>query len=187
MLRIAYNDIGMHLAHFGESARGIALLEEALRLVAGTGDLYLAGVHWSDFGLAVQGAGDEVKAVQCYVEGLRVLNEANGEWYLAVPLSGIATCAAQRDPAAAARLYGAAEAMREQSGQPNWGLEQERDRRAIAAMRALLGDEAVARERAAGRAEMHCQIDCVAARPALDAGAGGFAPAGGGLQRPRDR
>jgi predicted ATPase/DNA-binding CsgD family transcriptional regulator len=152
LLRIALNDIGMNTARAGNGERGIALLEEALTLVEGTGDLHLAGVHWSDLGLAAQAAADQTKAERCFLEGLRVHHAAGAEWYLATSLAGLATCSDRRDPAWAARLLGAADALRKRSGQPNWPHERDRDARAIAGLRARLGDEGFAAEHARGGA-----------------------------------
>ena len=150
-LRIALNDIGMNSAHAGQGARGIALLEEALTLLDGTGDRYLAGVHWSDLGLAVQATGDEAKAERCFTKGLRLLQSVGGGWYLATSLAGLATCLIHREPAWAAQLLGAAEVLRERSGQPNWPVERERDERAVVALRAILGEEWFSHERSRGR------------------------------------
>jgi DNA-binding CsgD family transcriptional regulator len=160
-LRIALNDIGMNSAHVGQGARGIALLEEALALVDGTGDRYLAGVHWSDLGLAVQATGDETRAERCFIEGLRLLQSVGGGWYLATSLAGLATCTIRRDPTWAARLLGAAEALRERSGQPNWPVERERDERTVLALRTLLGDEVLHHERSQGRSMV---LDAVLAK-----------------------
>lgn len=150
MHQIALNDIGINLAHAGRFERGISLLESALALVE-PGNRRLAGVHWSDLGLAVQAAGDETRAEACYREGLHLLHATNSEWYLAIPLAGIAACYSGRDPDRAAVLLGAVAALRERVGQPNWAIEQERDQRVTARIRLLLGDEVVAREWANGR------------------------------------
>jgi predicted ATPase/DNA-binding CsgD family transcriptional regulator len=152
MLRIALNDVGMNTARAGNGERGIALLEEALTLVEGTGDLHLAGVHWSDLGLAAQAAGDRTKAERCFLKGLRVHHAAGAEWYLATSLAGLATCSDRRDPAWTARLLGAAESLRKRSGQPNWPHERDRDARTVARVRTLLGDEGFIEEYARGGA-----------------------------------
>jgi predicted ATPase/DNA-binding CsgD family transcriptional regulator len=150
-LRIALNDIGLHAAQAAQGARGMALIEEALALVQDGDDPFLAGVHWSDLGLAAQSNGDATKAVRCYVEGLRLLQAAGGDWYLAIPLAGLASIAITRDPLWSARLFGAAEALRERSGQPNWPLERERDEQAMATLQAILGEEQLAQNRLQGR------------------------------------
>jgi predicted ATPase len=150
-LRIALNDIGLHAAEAFQGTDALAFIEEAISLVRDGNDPYLTGVHWCDLGLATQAAGDAVKAARCYVEGLRLLQIAGSDWYLATPLAGLAAVTVTRDPVLAARLLGAAEALREQSGQPNWLLERDRDERVDAVLHALLGAEQLAEERTRGR------------------------------------
>ncbi len=151
-LRIALNDIGLSMVYAGLSERGITLIEEALALAERAGDRHLAGVHWSDLGLATQTLGDNSKAEIAFRQAAHLLRSVGYEWYLAVPLAGIAACTVQRDPARAATMFGAAEALRERSGQPNLRIERQRDKRAIATLRVLLGDELLAAERARGHA-----------------------------------
>jgi predicted ATPase/DNA-binding CsgD family transcriptional regulator len=160
-LRIALNDVGLHAAHAGDAAHGIGLLEEAIALAEGTGDRYLTGVHWSDLGLAAQVAGHEARAVACYREGVLHLAEVGGEWYLATPLAGLAAASAPRDPVAAAQLLGAAEALRDRGGQPNWPIERDRDAHATAVLRAILGPARLDDERARGR---RLPLDSIRAR-----------------------
>jgi non-specific serine/threonine protein kinase len=150
-LRIALNDIGLNAAQALQGAHGMALIEEALARVRNGDDPYLTGVHWSDLGLAAQAAGDLAKATRCFAEGLRLLHAVGGEWYLATPLSGLAAITVARDPVWAARLLGAAEALRERSGQPNWPIERERDEHAAAVLGACLGAERWSQERSLGR------------------------------------
>jgi DNA-binding CsgD family transcriptional regulator/tetratricopeptide (TPR) repeat protein len=150
-LRIALNDVGLHTAQLLPGAEGTALIEEALTNLENGDDPYLAGVHWSDLGLAAQATGDALKAERCYVEGLRLLHAVGGDWYLATPLAGLATIEVTRDAVWAARLFGAAEALRERSGQPNWPLERDRDEQTVVLLRALLGEDRLAQERSTGR------------------------------------
>src|SRR5690606_36691234 len=121
----------------GNAARGIAMLEEALAMVEGTGDLHLAGVHWADLGLAYQAAADHAQAERCFLEALRVHRAVGAEWYLATSLSGLAASGTRQEPAWAARLLGAADALRKRNGQPNWTHEQARDTRVAARLKAL--------------------------------------------------
>ena len=55
-------------------------------------------------------------------------------------------------PAWAALLLGAADTLREWSGQPHWPLECERDEHTLAVLRALLGGEQLAQKQSQGRA-----------------------------------
>jgi non-specific serine/threonine protein kinase len=164
-LRIALNDIGLNAAQALQGAHGMALIEEALARVRIGDDPYLTGVHWSDLGLAAQAAGDAAKATHCYVEGLRLLQEVGGEWYLATPLAGLAAIEMTRDPAWAAQLLGAADALRERGGQPNWPLERDRDEHTLAVLRALLGEEQLAQRQSQGRER---PLSAILARAVVD-------------------
>jgi predicted ATPase/DNA-binding CsgD family transcriptional regulator len=143
---------GLFVAKAGDVERGTALIEEALAIERARGDHFTEGVRWSDLGVLAHDAGDEARAVRCYVESTRLLADVGGAWYLASPLAGLAAILAQRDPAAAARLLGAAEALRERSGMTGWPTEIARDERTEALVRAALGDETFGVERENGRA-----------------------------------
>ena len=150
-LRVALNDVGLNYARAGQGARGMALIEEALARDQAQNDPYLAAILWNDLGLAAQSAGEVRKAAHSYGRGLRLMWESGGEWELSTPLAGLAALVASRDARWAARLFGAAEALRDRSGQPNWQMERDRDERTLGVLRALLGSEQFAEERARGR------------------------------------
>jgi DNA-binding CsgD family transcriptional regulator len=83
---------------------------------------------------------------------LTLLAETGDTWYLASPLSGLASVAALTSaPERAARLFGAVDALRERSGAHVFPTEGRRSERATATARAALGDDAFARACAAGR------------------------------------
>jgi DNA-binding CsgD family transcriptional regulator len=127
------------------------MVEEALALDRARGDRYFAGIRLSDLGLLAHDAGDEAKAARSYAESVRLLFEVGGVWYLTSPLAGLAAIAAPRDPVRAARLMGAVEELRARSGAQAWPTEHERDARAARVARAVLGEEAFAREVDIGR------------------------------------
>jgi predicted ATPase/DNA-binding CsgD family transcriptional regulator len=142
---------GLHVAAAGDIQRGTAMLEEALALDRMRGDRYFAGIRLSDLGVLAHDTGDEAKATRCYTESVRLLFDAGAVWYLTSPLAGLAAIVAPRDPVRAARLMGAVEELRARSGARAWPTEQERDARAATVARAVLGEEAFAREVDAGR------------------------------------
>jgi DNA-binding CsgD family transcriptional regulator len=150
-LRLALGDFGLYLAMSGEPERGAASIEEALAVDREHGDRYMAGVRLSDLGVLFHDRGDTAEAARCYAESARLLWEAGGAWYMASPVAGLAAIIAPRNPPAAARLIGAADALRERSGTPGWATEQARDEQAIAIARAALGEDACAQECATGR------------------------------------
>jgi DNA-binding CsgD family transcriptional regulator len=74
-------------------------------------------------------------------------------WYLASPIEGLAAVALEAGQVGqAARLLGAATALRERSGSAIWPAEQGRLERTVMTARTALGDEAYAGAVAAGRA-----------------------------------
>ena len=92
-------------------------------------------------------------AVKHYAESLRALWEAGDTWYPASPVEGLAAVALDvGQTQRAARLLGAAAALRERSGSTVWLPEQGRHERVAAAARAALGVEAYALEVSTGRA-----------------------------------
>ena len=110
------------------------------------------GNKLTDLGIAEHDAGNEQAAARYYQESLQLLWEGGDTWYLAGPLSGLAAIAsAAGSLRQAARLIGAASALREKSGAPLWPKERARFEQTVAAVQAALGNEAFAREEAAGR------------------------------------
>lgn len=94
--------------------------------------------------------GDNAGARASFLAGLE-LADGSDRLSLAHQIEGIACAVAGSDPRRAARLFGAAEVLREQTVarlQPPW---QPRVERGIAEARAPLGERAWERERAAGR------------------------------------
>jgi predicted ATPase/DNA-binding CsgD family transcriptional regulator len=144
-------DFGIVVAEAGDHARGANLIEEALAIERARGDRLMSAVRLSDLGVLAHMGGDEAMAFRNYAESVRDFWEAGSIWYLASPLTGLAAIAASREPEAATRLIGAAEALRERGGQSGWPLERERDEHAVERLRATLGQEAFERERAIGR------------------------------------
>ncbi|MCA9876258.1 MAG: hypothetical protein KC442_00690 [Thermomicrobiales bacterium] len=146
-------DFGEYLATAGDRARGETLLAEGLQLHRDLGNKQGLGNKLSDIGLMKHAAGDEAAAARHYAESIRLLREGGDTWYLATPVGGLAAIAMGAGwPGPAARLIGAAGAMRERSGAALWPKERERFLHTERAARAALGEAAYLQEIAAGRA-----------------------------------
>jgi predicted ATPase/DNA-binding CsgD family transcriptional regulator len=152
-LAYALGDLGMRLAEIGDRERGMQWVEEGLALHRSLGNKQGLGNKLSDLGRVRHEAGDAAAAARHYADSLRALWEAGDTWYPASPVEGLAAVALDAgQPQRAARLLGAAAALRERSGSTVWLPERGRLERAVASARATLGEEAYAREAAAGRA-----------------------------------
>ncbi len=147
------SDVGEHLVSYADAARGETLMAEGLQLHRDLGNKQGLGNKLSDIGLMKHAAGDEAAATRNYAESIRLLREGGDTWYLATPVGGLASVAMSAGrPVQAARLIGAAGAMRERSGAALWPKERERFLHTESAARAALGEATYLREVAAGRA-----------------------------------
>jgi DNA-binding CsgD family transcriptional regulator len=145
-------DVGTRLVKEGDRKRGEALIEEGLALHREFGNKQGLGNKLCDLGLVSHQAGDTRAAARHYAESLRWLWEGGDVWYLASALEGLAAVTLDTGQAGeAAKLLGAAAAVRERSGGAVWPDERERLAHSVKAARALLGDEVYAREAAVGR------------------------------------
>jgi DNA-binding CsgD family transcriptional regulator len=127
------------------------LLEEALTLQRASNHRYGAAVSLLYLGHLAQHSG-EVAAAH-YGESLALWWEEGFQPGLVEALSGVATVAvAQAQPTRAAKLFGAAAALREAIGMPAWLPERTLYDQAVARLRATLSVSAVEAAWAAGRA-----------------------------------
>jgi DNA-binding CsgD family transcriptional regulator len=154
-LAYALGDLGVAVAGRGDSERAALLIKEGLALHREVGNEFGEAVYLEALGMVVQAAGDEEAATRYYSESLRRLSELigtrDGAWWLARPLAGLAsTTAARGQPGRAARLLGAAEALRERGGAGRGALSA-RDQRTMAEVSLALGDDAYAQAVASGR------------------------------------
>jgi non-specific serine/threonine protein kinase len=152
-LAFALADVGTQLMAAGAHDRGEAWVEEGLELHRAHGNNLGLGNKLSDLGRISYEAGDLPAAARLYAESLRWLLEGGDTWYLASPVEGLAAIALATGQATpAARLLGAAAALRERSGATVWPKERGRRERAEAAARAALGEESYDQEVTAGHA-----------------------------------
>jgi predicted ATPase/DNA-binding CsgD family transcriptional regulator len=150
----------------GDAAAAHTLAEEGLALHRETGDRW--GIAWVLSVVAKVEAcqGEQAAARALYEESLAIARKIDSKLNMAVCLEGMASIlAAQREQGRAARLWGAAEVLRETMGAPIWPVERAPYERSVAAARALLGERAFAAAWAEGRA-MPLEQELVAQGPA---------------------
>jgi tetratricopeptide (TPR) repeat protein len=151
-LALGLNDLGYLALVQGNPSRAIALIEEAVDLARGTGTPLLIDLLHS-LGDALRASGDPGNAALGYREALVRAQEMGDTFVLMNCLSGLAGLAADGGRhAAAARLYGAIEALRKTVGLPGSHYEKQREATDMAAVRAALGATTDAEARAVGRA-----------------------------------
>ncbi|HEX9373589.1 MAG TPA: tetratricopeptide repeat protein, partial [Roseiflexaceae bacterium] len=110
--------LGMALLKQGDHAPAMRLLEESLRILRELGDQIGIALLLTDMGLAAWAQGDSACAAHLHREGLMVSWTIGDKRRMAFCLEGLATALATQQPARAARLYGAAEGLREAIGAP---------------------------------------------------------------------
>jgi len=141
----------MRLAQ-GEVALAREWFEQSLALVEEVGDR--AGALETLLGLArvALDEGDREAARRRYQHCLTILHEMRSQEFLAACLEGLAALeAAQGAPRMAARLWGAAEALREAMGTPIYPVYRASYEQAIAQARATLGEQVFRTAWAEGR------------------------------------
>ncbi len=103
----------------GDDARAIDWYNESLALFQEIGSLWGRAETLCELGRAARSQGDDALAAACYHESLALLRELEGTRLISLCLEGIAGLAGARgQPAQAARLFGAAAALREAFGPP---------------------------------------------------------------------
>jgi len=137
----------------GDLDRAEALCEEGRRLASEAGDRFFAVAALSYLGLVRCDRGDLARGVAAVRESLDVSVATSHREGIVRDLATLATLAqANRQPALAARLFGAVETLAADIGYTFGQPERDRFERALAATGADLGGVAFASQRAAGRA-----------------------------------
>jgi tetratricopeptide (TPR) repeat protein len=140
----------------GDYARARTLHEESLTLYRALGDTYGAAVALDNLGEVASMLGDDGLALDLHSESLQLSRAIGANDLVAAGLEFLAWLAAARgQPRRAARLGGAAEALREGLDIPLNPDQRGRHDRAVQAVRAALGAEDFAAAWAAGRALSH--------------------------------
>jgi len=136
----------------GDHARAAALYEEALTIWRGRADPWAVGVALLGVGDAALAGSDFARAAETFREALVLFEEHGDRAMVAACLFGLARVAALGgEPARGARLFGAAEALYEAAGIRFPPSDPAGFERAVASLRAALGEPAVVAAWAAGR------------------------------------
>jgi predicted ATPase/DNA-binding SARP family transcriptional activator len=145
--------LGVVARHQGDYEAARSLGEQSLAISKQSADRRGIARALALLGLVAQAQGDSAKARSCHAESLALWRELGEDRYIAECLEGLAEVArAEGCPERAARLVGAARALRDAVGYPHAPANQLDDDRNIATIRAALGEEAFAAAWAAGRA-----------------------------------
>jgi tetratricopeptide (TPR) repeat protein len=152
-LAVALSAQGTAHRAWQEFAEAHIALEESARIARRTNDDWLLALPLQYLGLVTFQQGEYEEAEAYLKESLiPSIRRSGDEWFGASLLEALATLAAYRgDPTRAARLYGAAEAMREEIGTTVLPYEVTEHERGVMSAREALGDEGFAAAWAEGR------------------------------------
>lgn len=134
----ALNNLGNTVHESGDPRRALPLIAEAAELFAQIGNMLVYARVRLNLGSVYLSLGDGAAAAGCYGPSLDLIWSLHDEFGLPWALRGIATVAIRSDPAAAARLFGKAEAL---ARQHDWELppfDRERLDAALGELRARL-------------------------------------------------
>jgi non-specific serine/threonine protein kinase len=135
------NALGLVAYEQGDRNRARSLFDEALGQFRAVGELHGTGFALTNQGKVALAEGDLVRAAACYQESLRLRHDRGEQVAVAGCLRGLATVAAGSGQfEAAARLFGAADGLREKVGLPP-PRHRGRHDHAVAVTRAHLGDD----------------------------------------------
>jgi predicted ATPase/serine/threonine protein kinase/DNA-binding CsgD family transcriptional regulator len=147
----------IHLAQ-GEQTRARELAEEHVAIV-GVGAGWNTAVAFIGLARILASQGDRAAARALYQESLALLHKIGNEEFIAACLEGLgAVGAVQGQPAWAARLWGAAEALRQHIVAPLPPIYRADYERSVAAARNQLGEKAFATAWAEGRGMIPEQV-----------------------------
>ncbi len=151
-LSITLGNLAQVEHHRGNTTHSIELLTESIGIDRATGAISNLGSHMVDLGLILVEVGEDARAWMHLAEALEIHREVGYVRVIVVALDGLAALEVRHGrPERAARLFGAAQEIRERSGLP----QEERSRwqytGAIDQARQQLGDPAFLRARDAGQ------------------------------------
>jgi tetratricopeptide (TPR) repeat protein len=151
-ISIVLNCLGGLAWRQGDYARARNLCHEGLALARALGDRqYIAG-SLVGLGMVAADQGDYVGARTLLEEGLASFRELGDRWGILGTLEGMALLAGAQDQARrGARLWGAADALRQAIGTPRPPSDQARYDEAVQAMRSTLSEEGFSAAWAEGR------------------------------------
>jgi predicted ATPase len=146
------NNVGLTTLHQGDAAGARTFLEESLALSRKLGGKWDISNSLANLGSVALAQVDYAQAIDSYHESLTLLQELEDKQLIAECLEGMAGVAgAQAQTARSARLWGAAEALREKVGAPLSLADRPRYERMVAAARAQIEGSAWAAAWTMGR------------------------------------
>jgi non-specific serine/threonine protein kinase len=152
-LALPLRGLGLHAFQQGDYERARSLLEQSIALCRERGDLWSLGVLLHDLGYVAKEQGDITGAASSFKESLTIRRRSDSTGGSALCLVGLAGLAViQGRPDRAARLFGAAEVLREHSGVALELTDRASYDASVAAARESLGKEAFAAAWESGRA-----------------------------------
>jgi predicted ATPase/DNA-binding CsgD family transcriptional regulator len=159
--------LGYLLLQQHDTSRARTLLEESAKLLREVGDRLSLAEALFLLGRVEAGQGDGAAAQSHFQESLTVASALGNQWAIASAVEGLAgMVAAQGELAWAARLWGAAEALRQTIGAPMPPVERASYERSVATVRAHLGEQAFTAAWAQGRTMRPEQALAAQGRPA---------------------
>jgi predicted ATPase/DNA-binding SARP family transcriptional activator len=152
-IAIALNNVGYVVGLQGDPAAARVLLDEALALGKELGDKGLVALSFHRLAFVAQSQGDHAQAGLLYRDSLILCRKVGEKRGAATCLEGLAAVAcAQKQAERAARLFGAAAALRDTLGAPLLLREQTEQDAHLALLRQTLGKPAFTTAYQAGRA-----------------------------------
>jgi predicted ATPase/DNA-binding SARP family transcriptional activator len=129
-----------------------SLFEQSLDAFRSSG--YKVDINWAlnNQGRALAGHGDLVQAADVFAEALRLAYAQGDQWNVAAALEGLAALGGRAGTRRAARLLGAAAALRERIAAPIWPCFRAEHDAVLGRARAALGASAFVAEWAGGQA-----------------------------------
>jgi tetratricopeptide (TPR) repeat protein len=147
------NDLGIAARRRAEYAAARALFEESLAIARAMGHQWGIACSLAGLGGVARLQQEYGTARALFEESLAIFRELGHKQGVVEDLEGLAAVAVtQAQPERAARLFGAAEGLREAAGAPLPHAERAEHNRSVAAVRTVLGEEAFAAAWAEGRA-----------------------------------
>jgi tetratricopeptide (TPR) repeat protein len=138
--------------NLGEYRRAATLLEQSLALSRESGDTLLMASSVSGLGGVARDQGDYSRATALFEESLALFGDLGDKEGTVLDMEELAAVAcALEQPEPAARLFGAAHAVREAIGAPVPPVDQAAYERSVGVARARLGDDPFAAAWAQGR------------------------------------
>jgi DNA-binding CsgD family transcriptional regulator/tetratricopeptide (TPR) repeat protein len=145
------NNLAVRVRLQGDYAQAAALGQESLKLFQEVGSTRGMALALKHLGAVARDQGDDGRAIALCKESLAVLQEWEDKPHIADCLELAAAVEAQGEPDRAARLFGAAEVLRERTGSPLDPSERANYARHVATVRSSLREELFAAAWAEGR------------------------------------